>query len=283
MLNILTRFSLALVSAIALIAVACSGGTAEETPAAVYTAVDYAFQGPDSIPAGWNELRVANIGRELHHAQLVRLPQGVDGGELMASFVGGDIDQSGDLFASFEAAGGPSSAGPGTSISAYANLEAGNYLLICAIPTAEGVPHFLLGMAKPITVTANAEPTEPPEEDLSLSLVDFGFDVSEAVTAGTHTFRVTNSGPQDHEAFLVELDPGTNVEGFIAAVSPGAPPGRPPGTPVGGVQAIRVGDEGYFTATFVSNRRYALLCFIEDPETGAPHFALGMVDEFVVE
>ena len=179
--------------------------------------------------------------------------------------------------------GGPSAAAPGTANSAYAELEAGEYLLICAIPNAEGVPHYALGMFKTLTVTANADAVEPPEEDLWMDLVDFGFELSEEVTAGTHTFKVTNAGPQDHEAFLVELDRGASAEDFLAELERGARPGPPPGKPVGGVQVIEMGDEGYFTTTFMSNRTYALLCFVEDPETGAPHFALGMVKEFEVQ
>jgi hypothetical protein len=28
---------------------------------------------------------------------------------------------------------------------------------------------------------------------------------------------------------------------------------------------------------------YALVCFVEEPNTGAPHFALGMIHEFTVQ
>lgn len=264
------------------LAAACSS-TEEAAETQVFTAVDYAFQGPSEIPEGWTELRVANIGRELHHGQLVRLPTGTTGDELLALFGGADADAGSDAFAAFELAGGPSAAAPGTANSAYAELEAGEYLLICAIPNAEGVPHYALGMFKTLTVTGNREPADPPEEDLSIDLVDFGFELSGEVAAGTHTFKVTNAGPQDHEALLVELDRGASAEDFLAAVAPGAPPGPPPGKPVGGVQVIEAGDDGYFTTTFLSNRTYALVCFVEDPERGAPHFALGMVDEFTVE
>jgi hypothetical protein len=282
MLKDLVRISFAFVLTVLALAAACS--SAEETAQTqVFTAVDYAFQGPSEIPAGWAELRVANIGRELHHGQLVRLSEGTTGDELLALFGGAEVDAGTDAFGAFELAGGPSAAAPGTANSAYAELEAGEYLLICAIPNAEGVPHYALGMFKALTVTDNKEPAGPPEEDLSMNLIDFGFEMSEEVTAGTHTFKVTNAGPQDHEALLVELNRGASAEDFLAAFGPGAPPGPPPGKPVGGVQVIEAGDEGYFTTTFMSNRTYALLCFVEDPETGAPHFALGMVDEFTVE
>src|SRR5213076_2564185 len=40
------------------------------------TATDYAFGGPDTIPAGLTTLRLVNQGKELHHASLVRLGDG---------------------------------------------------------------------------------------------------------------------------------------------------------------------------------------------------------------
>jgi hypothetical protein len=33
----------------------------------------------------------------------------------------------------------------------------------------------------------------------------------------------------------------------------------------------------------VTPGNYAFLCFVEDPDTGAPHFALGMLEEFSIQ
>ena len=40
------------------------------------TATDYAFGVPDTIPAGLTTFRLANQGKELHHASVVRLGRG---------------------------------------------------------------------------------------------------------------------------------------------------------------------------------------------------------------
>src|SRR5947208_15560245 len=40
------------------------------------TATDYAFGVPDTIPAGLTTFRLVNQGKELHHANLVRLGAG---------------------------------------------------------------------------------------------------------------------------------------------------------------------------------------------------------------
>jgi hypothetical protein len=93
---------------------------------------------------------------------------------------------------------------------------------------------------------------------------------------------VTNQGAQDHEAFLIKLNPGATVEEFLGAFEPGAPPGPPPGQGFGGFQAVSPGGGGTFTVDFTAGD-YALVCFVDDPNTGAPHFALGMIHEFTIQ
>jgi hypothetical protein len=47
------------------------------------TATDYAFDAPQTIPAGWTTFRFVNQGTQLHAAQLVRL----EDGHTLAEFV----------------------------------------------------------------------------------------------------------------------------------------------------------------------------------------------------
>lgn len=237
-------------------------------------AADYSFDAPDTLEAGWTRLTMSNQGQELHHAQLVRLEEGKTmadlGAAVQAMEEGGGIPE----WVGFE--GGPSLAVPGGRTSAVANLQPGNYVLLCLMPDAEGTPHLALGMAKPITVAAaDAEP-EPPAADNTLTLADFSFTFSETLEAGEQTVKVVNAGPQPHEAFIVKLNEGATAEEFLASMAPGAPPGPPPGVPVGGIQAMDPGAEGYFTVDFESGGQYLLVCVVPDPASGAPHFALGM-------
>jgi hypothetical protein len=162
------------------------------------------------------------------------------------------------------------------------NLEQGNYLMLCLIPDSEGVPHFALGMATSLTITEATGPlAAEPDSDLSIDMVDFGYNLSAPISAGTQAIRVTNSGPQDHEAFLVQLAPGATAMDFMAAFEPGAQ-GPPPGLPLGGLQAVADGGSGLFTVNFAPGN-YAFICFVEDTETGAPHAVLGMIEEFAVQ
>lgn len=69
---------------------------------------------------------------------------------------------------------------------------------------------------------------------------------------------------------------------FVGAFAPDAPPGPPPGEALGGFQSVVPGGSGTFRIDFTPGN-YAFLCFGEDPNTGAPHFALGMVEEFSIQ
>ncbi|MDP6550090.1 MAG: hypothetical protein QF659_08465 [Dehalococcoidia bacterium] len=109
---------------------------------------------------------------------------------------------------------------------------------------------------------------------------DFAYSFSEPVSAGVQTIRVTNSGLQDHEAFLVQLAPGATAMDFMAAFEPGAQ-GPPPGLPLGGLQSVASGGSGFFTAN-IAPGSFALICFVPDVESGAPHAVLGMISEFTV-
>jgi hypothetical protein len=223
-------------------------------------------------------MSLTNEGQELHHQQLIKLPEGTSSEDLMAAFAQGP---GAPPPPGIESAGGVSVLAPGGSGTATLNLQPGNYVMICFVPNGEGVPHFALGMATPLTVTEATGPlAAEPDSDLTVDMFDFGFKLSEPITAGTHTIEVTNSGPQDHEAFLVQLAPGATALDFMAAFAPGAE-GPPPGLPLGGFQSIANGGGGFFTANYAPGN-YALVCFVEDVATGAPHAVLGMIEEFTV-
>lgn len=247
---------------------------------ATFTATDYAFSGPDTLPAGWNRISLQNEGGELHHGQLLRLPADRTVADLVAAMQENPNHPPDWLV--YE--GGPGVFIPGESGAALVELEAGNYVLICVLPDAEGVPHAAHGMMKPLTVTAaNGRAAEAPvAPDATMQLADYSFTLSEEVTAGTRTFRVENDGSEPHEVAVVRLAPGATAQEFVASFAPDAPPGPPPGQPIGGLQVIDPGDAGYFTAEFESGSTYALICFHPNEE-GVPHLALGMVQEFTVD
>ena len=54
-----------------------------------FTASDYWFGGPQFLPSGMTELTLINEGQELHHQQLISLPEGMTADDLIAGFLSG--------------------------------------------------------------------------------------------------------------------------------------------------------------------------------------------------
>ena len=72
--------------------------------------------------------------------------------------------------------GGPSGIGPGGQSEAVVDLQAGDYVLLCFIAGADGIPHLAKGMVQPLTVTV--PPSDRPAEPEALGTVgldDFAF------------------------------------------------------------------------------------------------------------
>ena len=124
-----------------------------EGGAVTYTAVEYRFPGPGSLPAGSATIELRNQGEEQHELQLVRLEKGRTVEDVEALFEEGLpqgpppwVTQVGGTFAA-----------PGETAEQpiRADLEAGTYALLCLVPTernGEQVPHAALGMIAEVSV-----------------------------------------------------------------------------------------------------------------------------------
>ncbi len=139
---------------------------------------------------------------ELHHQQLISLPDGMTVDGLMAELAAAE---EGTFPTGVNAAGGVSALNPGLSGAVTMDMAAGEYVMVCFVPNAEGVPHLALGMVKPITVIeSDTPPVAVQASEVSIDMVDFGFAVTGAISAGTQTIDVPNEGEQDYEAFLLQ-------------------------------------------------------------------------------
>lgn len=244
----------------------------------VIVAHDYGFTGPDRIPAGMTTVQVVNQGKDLHHVQIMQLTEGKTAADFQMAMKADSSHQP----AWAKLVGGPNAVVPGGAATATMALSSGNYLLLCLIPDSKGVPHVDLGMVKPITVEATKRPVAaPPAADLTITMTDFAFAISQPIKAGKHTLYVKNARNQPHEVVVVKLDGGKTVKDFGAAFAPDAS-GPPPGQAMGGLVGIEEGAAGYFTGQFEPGQ-YGLICFFPDSTTGAPHFTKGMVLDFMVK
>lgn len=295
-----TVYLLAAAALVAVMAIgaACSSSNDEEEPTATEAATEvmapqipvvdigateYQFDVAASIAGGLTDLHLVNNGGEDHVAELLKLDDGKTKDDLdaiLASAASEDaVEEVGTLI------GGPG-AGPGGTADTILDLDAGNYVLLCFVPDANGTPHFALGMEQELEVTEPpAEQPEPPVADVQVGLSDFAFDAPDTIDAGPTTFEVTNNGPQLHEMALVKLAEGVTLEDAMAALTSTEPPpegAAPPFEIVGADVPMSVGKTGYVT-TDLTPGTYVMLCFVTDPESGAPHAALGMTKEITVQ
>jgi hypothetical protein len=257
---------------------AASADLAPATLPLTYVAGDFSFDGPDTAPAGLTTVTLQNAGAEMHHVLLVRLDDGHSLADLFAAMDGG-----GPMPAWAVEVGGPNAPGPGQTLSATVQLEAGRYAVLCVIPSpSDGVPHLMKGMAKELVVTAGPRQAAAPAPSIELVLTDYAFEFSAPLTAGTHTIRVRTAAPhrQSHEALFARLEPGRTAADLAHWAE--APNGPPPATPIGGTTGMAPGEWNDVTLELTPGR-YAILCFLPDVGDGMPHVVHGMMTEFVIE
>jgi hypothetical protein len=241
------------------------------------TATEYAFGAPDTIPAGLTTLRMLNPGREPHQAFLAG-GQGKSFAELEAAMM-----KEGPLPEWLTIPIGAGVVVSGDSSIVTANLPPGNYLILCFISSPDGTPHVAKGMSRRIVVTAapaGAVAAPEPKADVTITLNDYSFTTSTPLTAGTHTIRVENSGPQLHELTIERLAPGKTVADFRQWVG-GGMRGLPPVASVGGFAGLDKGKVGWLTITLTPGN-YLLNCYVPDAKDGKPHFVHGMVQQITI-
>lgn len=240
----------------------------------VITATDFAFTAPDTISSGPTIFRLINTGAEAHHVSMFRLDSAHTIEELNAIPAGGPPPKW------LVAVGGPNAAAPGDSIRATMIVEPGNYALLCFIPSPDGKAHFMKGMARPMTVIPATGPVaQEPKADIDVNLVDYSFEMPTAITAGRHTLKITNNGPQEHEMLLVRLAPGKTGKDFLAWTETMA--GPPPGEMMNGIAGMVTGEHAYVSNNFTAGN-YTMICFVPDSKDGRPHFLHGMLQDFTV-
>ena len=246
------------------------------TRVATVIAKDFAFIASDSIPGGWTTFRMKNEGTMLHHVAIFRVDSGKTIADAQAVF-----KNPPPLPAWLVPVGGPNSTDPGTESNATLNIQAGQYLMLCFFETPDHVPHFAKGMIHPFVVTAANGSNTEPAADATITLADYSFTVDGKLSAGKHTIRVLNKGPQDHELILARLAPGRTMKdlGVWAAKMEGPPPA----SVLGGVMGFSKSTGVKYFDIDLTPGNYAMLCFLGDVKDHQMHFKHGMGKEFKVE
>ena len=250
---------------------------ARPSPARVLTVTthDFAFEAPDSAPAGLTEIHLNNAGPSVHHLSIYRL----GAGKTLADFMGA-LKPNTPFPEWATALGGPNAVIPGGSSNATMVLTPAHYVLICFVPDSANRPHFMLGMEKELVVTG-ATKAVLPKADRTVELSDYTFGLPATVRAGQQTWKFVNKAQQEHEALLVMLPPGKTIAEFGSWVDAGMQ-GPPPGMPMGGISPLAPGGASE-VALDLKPGNYAFICFLPDSKDGKPHFAHGMMRAFEVK
>jgi thiosulfate dehydrogenase len=97
-------------------------------------ASDFAFDGPDQVPAGMITFRMVNDGPGLHHMDIVRIDSGKTTADLMRVLAKPGALQGWVVFV-----GGPNAPDPHSESNATIDLKAGSYALVCFVDVPGGV------------------------------------------------------------------------------------------------------------------------------------------------
>ena len=124
-------------------------GATGEDGGATYLATEFAFEGPDVLPAGDVTLTMDNQGKQMHELALGELLDGKTMGDVLALLKEGLPKKPPKWFRD---AGG-TGAQPGETGTIDAELTPGSYIMLCFVPDkASKKPHVMLGMMKEVTV-----------------------------------------------------------------------------------------------------------------------------------
>lgn len=237
----------------------------------IFTAKDFSFSGPTSIPGGWQTIKLVNEGHDFHQIQFLKLPPGktaIDFQEAMSRNHWRQLPQW------IQRHGGVNSVSPGAEAVVVINLIPGEYVLICGIPDMRGRPHVVQGMISSLLVKPSSTPPSAPSADVIITGTDFSYVVDGTLKPGPRIFQFRNDGEQAHEVVFVKLQSGASTQNFLNAYRPGIA-SNPAGKTIGGMVGLDPGLDSYIQVDLEVGR-YGLLCFLGDPVTGAPHFSRGM-------
>lgn len=251
----------------------------QSIPKVTITTKDFTFDMPEIISTGYVTVTVVNTGTEDHQAQFVRINDGVTLDQFKEALKKGPEA----ALPLVTTAGGISAVKPGQSQEITLNLAEGQYAALCFLAGKDNIPHTEKGMIDYFKVTgpSNVGQVSAPQADIDVVLKDFTFGLPGTIKSGSHTYKVTNEGPQPHEMAIMKLAPGKTIEDVKVALQSQSA-GPPPGDFVCGAGALAPGSSAWLKMSLEPGN-YVAVCFVPDPATGKAHAELGMITAFSVQ
>lgn len=250
-------------------------------------AMDYAFEIPDTVMAGWNTLRLNNEqGHEIHEIGLGRLPDGYDLSDYMAdvmpiweegvrAYEDGEVADGPGFYGMVgpmlpewyhdeEGVGTRTLVSPGRSTQNHFYLEPGTYVVECWVKAPGGRPHILLGMVGELTVLSEENDRSDPDVDVEVRFSGSEIETEGTLGTGNQTIALRlEDDPEYDNIQLIRLDDETDLAGvatWLDWFSEGGLEAPAPADFLGGFHAYGIpqpGNSAYFTVEDVEPGRYA--------------------------
>lgn len=271
-----------LIAAVALaLAQAAAQGAWDDYPELVVTVTEQNVTAPTSLPAGFYRLVIDDQTEFEPEVFFIRVREGSTADEVHAALHAvdaaapehGDIGPALTHLRSVAALVGGRGAPEGLII----ELKAGEHTLMTSLDDADGNP-----VSATVNVTANAAALSAPAVDVRVAMADFSFAFPATLAAGPQTWQLINSGDQIHHLILLRLNDGNTFDDVMAFMGSDGPPSGPPPFEMAVASELLTGSESNYFLLDLAPGNYVAVCFLPDEESGAPHFGLGMIQEFNV-
>lgn len=144
-----------------------------------------------------------------------------------------------------------------------------------------------------VEVTGEVTGATPPDADVVVEMFEMDFTMPDEIAAGPLVWEVTTVGAQPHFMLLSRYPEQFTEEDVMELLATFGPPASPEAaTPEPALDFALVEDvfdsgvlstgQTNWVAIDLEPGYYVALCFITDPESGAPHAMLGMIELFEV-
>lgn len=233
---------------------------------------EFNYQMPDTVPAGYNLIRLINTGSIWHEALIFRF---INDSFSIRQYVS-SVEKGIDFPPCAIDIGGPGMTVAKDSNEVIMNLMPGRHGIVCTIDN-----HLMAGMYKEFyVVNKSSSPNEPPKEDNVLTLTDSTFMFSKPISAGEHLIKVVNKGQQNHEVDFIKLNAGKTKDDYIKWFHNRSD--DPSAVPVGGTLDIFPGGEVWVPIK-LKKGNYYLSCMVPNAGTGKAHLDMGTIGEFSIK
>jgi len=205
-----------------------------------------------SLRPGFATITFKDQGPDLHMMATVRVKPGVTAEQIKQGLAKGQqalaplaLDDPNST-----AYGVPTLISPGQSTTVTAvGLKAGHYASLCFVPDEDGTPHALKGMTTTFDVVGSPYTTAPKTTG-TITIQDHHFVLPTGFN-GQGTYRVTNSGSNEHSFDVARLDGATTVRSYVQHVNDSFSNNKPPNgggaAIVGGIDNLQPGQSAYLT------------------------------------